>query len=105
MTSEASTMTATASTKARIVRVKVEEGRAGLFYATSPDLKGLLVAEPNIDDLDVAISKGITDLYAACGVSVVVTPAQDDDPEFFPWVAIPAEVAEKVIANRSRERA
>jgi hypothetical protein len=98
-------MSATASTKAKIVRVKVEEGKAGLFYATSPDLRGLLVAEPNIDDLDIAISKSITDLYAACGESVIVTKAQDDDPEFFPWVAIPAEVAEKVIANRSRERA
>ena len=98
-------MSATASTRAKIVRVKVEEGKAGLFYATSPDLRGLLVAEPNIDDLDVAISKAITDLYAATGETVVVTKAQDDDPEFFPWVAIPAEVAEEVIANRFRERA
>jgi hypothetical protein len=98
-------MSATASTRAKIVRVKVEEGKAGLFYATSPDLRGLLVAEPNIDDLDVAISKAIADLYAASGETVVVTKAQDDDPEFFPWVAIPTEVAEKVIANQSRERA
>jgi hypothetical protein len=104
-TGEASSMSATASTRAKIVRVKVEEGKAGLFYATSPDLRGLLVAEPNIDDLDIAISKAITDIYAASGETVVVTKAQDDDPEFFPWVAIPAEVAESVIANRSRERA
>jgi hypothetical protein len=97
-------MSAIASTRARIVRVKVEEGKAGLFYATSPDLRGLLVAEPNIDDLDIAISKAITDLYAASGETVVVTKAQDDDPEFFPWVAIPAEAAEKVIANRFQER-
>ena len=98
-------MSATASNKAKIVRVKIEQGNAGLFYATSPDLKGLLVAEPNIDDLDVAISKSIVDLYAACGETVVVTPAQDDNPDFFPWVAIPASVADKVIASRSRERA
>jgi hypothetical protein len=98
-------MNATASTRAKIVRVKVEEGKAGLFYATSPDLRGLLVAEPNIDDLDIAISKAITELYAASGETVVVAKAQDDDPDFFPWVAIPSEVAEKVIANRSRERA
>jgi hypothetical protein len=98
-------MSATASTRAKIVRVKVEEGKAGLFYATSPDLKGLLVAESNIDDLDIAISKAITDLYAATGETVVVTKAEDGDPEFFPWVAIPAEVAEEVIANRFRERA
>jgi hypothetical protein len=99
-------MNASTSTKAKIVRVKVEEGKAGLFYATSPDLKGLLVAESNIDDLDEAISKGITDLYEACGEIVVVTKAQDSDPDFFPWVAIPAEVAERVMArSRSPKRA
>jgi hypothetical protein len=38
-----------ALTKARVLRVKVEEGQTALFYATSPDLKGLLVAEPTID--------------------------------------------------------
>ena len=38
-------MTSTLTT-AKVVRVKVEEGKTGLFYATSPDLKGLLVAEP-----------------------------------------------------------
>lgn len=90
-------MTTTASTKAKIVRVKVEEGKAGLFYATSPDLKGLLVAEPTIDALDVAIPKVIVDMYAACGINVVVTKAQDDDPEFYPWVAIPAEIARQVM--------
>ena len=39
----------TATMKARIVRVKIEEGKTGLFYATSPDLKGMLVAEPTIN--------------------------------------------------------
>jgi hypothetical protein len=61
--------------KAKVVRIKVEEGKTGLFYATSPDLKGLLVAEPTIDALDVAIPKVITDMFAACGVAVVVTQA------------------------------
>lgn len=97
-------MSATASTKAKIVRVKVEEGKTGLFYATSPDLKGLLVAEANIDDLDVSVCKSIQALYAACGESVVVAKAQDADPEFFPWVAIPSEVA-KMAIERSRSQA
>ncbi|WP_257194812.1 MULTISPECIES: hypothetical protein [unclassified Bradyrhizobium] len=96
-------MSAMTSMKAKIVRVKVEEGKAGLFYATSPDLKGLLVAEPNIDQLDDAVSKSIADLYAACGESVLVTKAQDADPEFFPWVAIPADLAKKVM-EQSRSR-
>jgi hypothetical protein len=80
-------------TKAKVVRVKVEEGRTGLFYATSPDLKGLLVAEPTIDALEEAIPRVITDMYAACGVNVVVTKAGDNDPDYFPWIAIPAEQA------------
>ena len=90
-------MTTTTLTKTTIVRVKVEEGKAGLFYATSPDLKGLLVAEATFDALDVSIPKVITDMYAACGVKVVVTKAQDDDPNFFPWVAMPAEIARHVM--------
>jgi hypothetical protein len=90
-------MNAPTSMIAKIFRIKIEEGKAGLFYATSPDLKGLLVAEPNIDDLDASISKSIADLYAARGENVIVTKARDADPDFFPWVAIPAEVAKKVI--------
>ena len=65
-------------TKAKVLRVKVEEGKTGLFYATSPDLKGLLVAEPTIDALEEAIPGAITDLFAACGVMVVVTKAGDN---------------------------
>jgi hypothetical protein len=80
-------------TKAKVVRVKVEEGKTGLFYATSPDLKGLLVAEPTIDALEDAIPRVIGDMYAACGVSVAVTRGGDDDPDYTPWIAIPVEQA------------
>src|ERR1700728_2831271 len=78
----AQTMTS-ALTKARVLRIKVEEGKTGLFYATSPDLKGLLVAEPTMDALEEAIPKVITDMYAACGVKIVVAKAGDNDPEYF----------------------
>lgn len=37
------------SDRAQVVRVKIEEGKAGLFYATSADLKRMFVAEPTID--------------------------------------------------------
>jgi hypothetical protein len=86
-------MASTTLTKAKIVRVKVEEGKKGLFYATSPDLKGLLVAEPTIDALEESIPKVIADMYAAYGVHVVVTKAGDDNPDYFSWIAIPAEQA------------
>lgn len=94
-----------ATMKARIVRIKYEEGKTGLFYAISPDLKGLLVAKTTIDDLRAAIPNAIRALYAACGVNVVVFPAEDSDPEYYPWAAIPAELAHKVLEKQERELA
>ncbi len=55
-------MTSSVRMQARIVRIKVEEGEAGLFYATSPTLKGLLVAEPTLDALNKAIPLAVADL-------------------------------------------
>ena len=78
----------TASMKAKIIRVRIEEGNAGLFYATSPDLKGLLVAEPTLAELDRAIPKSIVDLFAACEEKVVVTKAEGED-DLTPWIAVP----------------
>jgi hypothetical protein len=93
-----------ASLKAKIVRVKVEKGRAGLYYATSPDLKGLLVGEPTLEALDKAIPGAVADLYAACGVHVVVTKAEagGGDGDYSPWIALPAEVARAALANAGR---
>ena len=90
---------ATTLTRADIVRVKIEQGKAGLFYATSPDLRGLLVGRPDLEALFEAVPQAITDLYAAKGIEVVVTIAKDDDPDFYPWVAIPAAVARTLTAH------
>ena len=60
--------------QAHIVRVKYETGQTGLIYASSPDLKGLLVAEHTFEELERVVPRAITELYAACGVNVVVTP-------------------------------
>ena len=78
---------------ARIVRVRTEEGRTGLFYATSPDLQGLLVAEPTLDALEDAIPLAIADLFLAQGRRVVVTKVEDGGDDLRPWVAVPAAVA------------
>ena len=86
-----------ATMKAKIVRIRIEDGKTGLFYAVSPDLKGLLVAKPNLDELERAIPGAIMGLYAACGIAVVVTKAEDDDPDYFPWIAIPAEAARRAM--------
>lgn len=80
------------TTLAKIVWVRVEEGTPGLFVATSPDLKGLLVAKHSLEELEVAIPTAIRELYSACGLHVVVTKADDDnnDAGLEPWIAVPA---------------
>ena len=90
-------MITNAAPRARIVRVKIEEGRTGLFYATSPDLKGLLVAEPTMDALEAAVPQAIADLYAVAGVqghAVDLDPAVGElDP------VTPVAAAEEVVAS------
>lgn len=76
--------------KAKIVRVFVERGQEGLFYATSPDLKGLLVAEKTVDALWESVPATIKAMYAACDVNVEVCEAEKEaDAKFTPWVALP----------------
>ncbi|MCW2283567.1 hypothetical protein M2323_001339 [Rhodoblastus acidophilus] len=81
----------TAKMKAKIVRVVVEQGRAGLFYATSPDLKGLLVANPTIEGLKEEIPTAIEEMYLACDMRVCVTEVENDSP--MSWVAVPQGAA------------
>jgi hypothetical protein len=83
--------------RAHIVRIKREEGKTGLFYATSPDLKGLLVAEPSLDALDRAVPQAIQELYAACGVNVVVTRVDEQEEDYRTWVAVPAIIAKEPV--------
>lgn len=78
--------------KAQLVRITYEKGKAGVLYASSPDLQGLLVAEQTIDDLRQAIPNAIRDLYAAMGVEVVVSPLDKPD-DGRTWVAFPAVIA------------
>jgi hypothetical protein len=91
------------SLKAKVVNVKVREGKEGLFYATSPQLKGLLVAEPTLDALEAAIPKAISDLYLACGMRVLVTKVEDgDETGMTPWVAFPASVAQAALNQQNQ---
>jgi len=79
--------------KIKIVRVRIEQGREGLFYATSPDLRGLLVAKPDLEALYEAIPQAISELYGACGTDAKVVQAEGDSTDYSPWVAIPADLA------------
>jgi hypothetical protein len=83
---------------AKIVHIRVREGETGLLFATSPDLEGLLVAEPTRDALLRVIPNAITQMYAACGVSVVVTFVDNNgQSDGQSWVAFPAEVAKRAL--------
>jgi hypothetical protein len=85
--------------KAHLVRIRCEKGKAGLLYATSPDLHGLLVAEATVDALHKAIPEAIRDMYAASGIEVVVSPVDETD-EGRTWVALPAAIAREALAKQ-----
>jgi hypothetical protein len=49
------------------IHIEIEQGTAGLFYATSPDIKGLLLAEDTIEKVKAAVPGAVSDfrrLYA-----------------------------------------
>jgi hypothetical protein len=93
--------------KAKLVRVKIEEGKTGLFFATSPELKGLLVAEATVQEIYEVIPAAIADLYAAGGEKIIVSPVAKDDEIFKDchlWVAIPTGAVQRAIDARYSEQ-
>lgn len=92
-------MSGSSQYKAKLLHVQVKEGRTGLFFATSNELKGLLVAEPTLDALERAIPSAISDLYKASGLNVFVTKldakmsSEDTVKIGTPWVAFHADLA------------
>jgi len=86
----------TGALKAKTFRVHIEQDGT-LYIATSPNLKGMMVAKHSLDELEAAIPSAVRDLFAACDVDVVVSQAEDGDDEFSPWVAFPAEVARQAL--------
>lgn len=91
-----------ASLTAKIIHVEYKQGKSGLIFATSPDLKGLLVSERTMAALEASIPAAIVDLYAACGVQVVVTKVEEEEHGgLTPWVAFPAELARRALEENS----
>lgn len=75
--------------RAKIVHVEIEKDHTGVFFATSPDLKGLFVSESDPEILVREIPINIRMLYAAQGIDVEVLPAHEAaDEEATPWVAV-----------------
>lgn len=86
-----------ATMRPRIVRVEREQGKAGLFYATSPDLKGFLASGKTREALEKAIPQAIKDLYAAHDIEVIVSPVGEPPEDQEMWIAFPVEIARKVL--------
>jgi len=84
--------------KAKIVRVTFERGREGLFYAQSPDLRGLLVANATLEGLKKEIPSAIEEMFDACDTPVTVTEVEDDESR---WVAIPIAAVSRQLAQVS----
>ena len=77
-----------------LIRIDLEVGDTGRLYATSPDLKGLLVGRRTIQELEVAIPAAIRDLFEAAGEAVTVNRVTDGEhPQSLAWVALPAAEA------------
>lgn len=87
--------------RARVVRVEHHQGKSGWFFAKSPDLRGLLVSEPTLEALERAVPQAIIDLYAACGVEVIVERLDEDFDHAPGWIAISAQVAARALEERS----
>lgn len=85
----------TDSMKAKVVNISIERGESGAYFATSPELKGLLVSKMTIQDLYRDIPRAIAELYALCGIDVAVTAAEGGSEYEHPWVAVP-ESANKI---------
>ncbi len=83
--------------KAKIVRVTIEQGREGLFYAQSPNLKGLLVAGATMDELTREIPIAIAEMFEACDTPVIVTEIENDND--YSWVAVPTAIARARLAQ------
>lgn len=88
---------------ATIIRVRIEEGKAGLFYATSPkDLRGLLVAKPDIEALFAAIPDAIAALLQAThgklyAVFAVFLAERGEDPMVHPFIAAPPHILTRAV--------
>jgi hypothetical protein len=86
-------------TVAKVIRIAVEQKTAGLFIATSPDIKGLVVAAKSEREMAVAVPTAIRAMYEACDVSVMVTPLENSGASGsdMSWVAVPSEIARRAL--------
>lgn len=79
--------------RAHIVMINVEAGDAGLYHATSPQMKELFISRESVEELLEAVPHMIREIYDLKGEIVTVIPTDDDDPaRSVPWVVLPQDV-------------
>jgi len=77
----------------KVIHIKREQGEGNWFYATSPDLRGLLVADATPEGLEKMIPQAIANLYGAREIEISVIPLDDgDEGPHGAWVAVPVEL-------------
>ena len=79
--------------RAKIIGVIIEKGDAGLYHATSPDMKDLLVSGETVEDVKEAVPAVIAAIYEAYGENVNVVEAEEraESNSPFPWVVLPGK--------------
>ena len=86
--------------RGEVIEITITEGDAGLFYATSNDLPGLLVAAEDVPSVIREVPGVIKMLFAAKEQAVEVFPVKrDQKSRAWPWVAIPAHVAAEALCG------
>jgi hypothetical protein len=80
------------SSKAKVFRVEIKQGESGLIFATSPDLRGLLVAERTMEDLMREIPLSIAAIVKAQGDDAQIIEAEDlaGERPTKSWVKLPS---------------
>lgn len=59
------------NTNEKYLRITVQKGKTGIFIATSPDIRGLMVVEHSMQELQKSIPDRIIELYKAQGIDTV----------------------------------
>jgi hypothetical protein len=83
---------------ARVIRVEFDTGETGRIYATSPDLKGLMIGRHTMGELQEALPQAIAALYEAAGEQVFVLRATGDAVDGEAWVTMPVAVAQQALS-------
>lgn len=87
-----------------IIRVRIKQDDRGVYTATSPTVKGLLVVSKNFELLlDRLVPEAISDLFEASGQEIIVSRAREGQGESgeTPFVLMPVAIARHALESAS----